>query len=505
MKLLKNLKNLRMRLLKNLRGLRRLKNLKTLYHRRTALLLTGIFVMLIGFQNCMDSDFSGKNRRPGSVNSLESAENLQNVVFELADFNIVQSITAGSDHACVILSSEDESVEGGLVKCWGRNDSGQLGSDQVQSSQDEGIFVDLGTEHTAKAITAGDKHTCVILNNDRVKCWGANDDGQLGLGDTNHRGGDIESEMGDNLPYVDLGEDRTAKALFARYNYTCATLDNDQLKCWGDNYFGQLGLGDTNNRGDEPYEMSDDLPYVDLGEDHTVKAVTAGKNHTCAILDNDRLKCWGINNFGQLGLEDTISRGDSLDEMGENLTFVNLGSGRTVKTITAGDSYTCAILDNDQLSCWGLNLLFGQTSAIDYLGDEADEMGDNLGYVQLGTTDRVAHFVTGGPYHICVGLDDDQLKCWGRNDRGQLGLGDVEYRGDTIDESVTQLPLVDLGTDRSVQVLVAGDRHTCGLLDDNKVKCWGSNEYHQLWLSDTADHRGDALNEMGNNLPYIEL
>ena len=483
---------------------------KRIYPRKVALLLTVTFVLLIGFQNCMESDFSGQNRGPDSINFLESIENRQSAAFDPSDFNLVKSLTAGSDHTCAILGSEDESIEGGLVKCWGRNDFGQLGSDQVhQNNQDnstseKGVFVDLGVGHTAKAITAGDKHTCVILNNNRVKCWGANDDGQLGLGDTSHRGDNVENEMGDDLPFVDLGSDHTAKTLFARYNYTCAILDNDRLKCWGDNYFGQLGLGDTNNRGDEPYEMGDDLPFVDLGADHTVKAVTAGKNHTCAILNNDQLKCWGLNNFGQLGLEDNRSRGDALEEMGDNLNFVDLGSGRSTKAVTAGDSYTCAILNNDQLKCWGLNLLFGQTSVINYLGDEADEMGDQLEYVQLDNG-RVAYFVIGGPYHTCLALNGGQVKCWGRNDRGQLGLGDIEYRGDIIDESITQLPFVDLGTDRSIQSLVAGDKHTCGILDDNKVKCWGSNEYHQLWLNNTEDHRGDASNEMSDNLPYIDL
>ena len=488
--------------------MKKIKLVKNVYRRKVALLFTSAFVLVIGFQNCGDSDFTGQNRMPDSVNSLENAENLQNTAFNTADFEIVHSIAAGTDHTCVILNSNDDSIEGGLVKCWGEDDSGRLGVSQfLQNNQDtsqEEVFVDLGTNHTAKAITAGDKHTCAILDNDQVKCWGANDHGQLGLGDTNLRGDDVENEMGDNLPFVDLGVDHTAKAIFARYNYTCAILDNDKLKCWGHNYFGQLGLGDTNSRGDEPYEMGDDLPFVDLGSDHTVKAITAGKNHTCAILNNDGLKCWGINNFGQLGLEDIISQGDDLNEMGDNLPYVDLGSNRTVKNVTAGDSYTCAILDNNRLKCWGLNHLFGLGSAMDYLGDEAGEMGDDLEYVQIDSG-RTAHFVTGGPYHICLALNGGQLKCWGRNDKGQLGLGDTDYRGDTDDESVAQLPFVDLGTDRSAQFLVAGDKHTCGILDDNKVKCWGSNEHHQLWLNDTQDHRGDTSNEMGDSLPYIDF
>ena len=111
------------------------------------------------------------------------------------------------------------------------------------------LAVDLGTGKTARAIEAGDNHTCAILDNESVKCWGANASGQLGLGHTNIRG-DNSSLMGDNLLAVDLGSDRTAKAIAAGYAHTCAILDNSLVKCWGSNTSGQLGLGDTDNRGD---------------------------------------------------------------------------------------------------------------------------------------------------------------------------------------------------------------------------------------------------------------
>ena len=101
-------------------------------------------------------------------------------------------------------------------------------------------------------------------------------------------------------------------------------LDNSSIKCWGLNDSGQLGLGDTNKRGDEPNEMADYLPAVDLGSGKTARAITAGDSHTCAVLDNASLKCWGKNDSGQLGLGHTNNRGDEPNQMGDILPAIGL-------------------------------------------------------------------------------------------------------------------------------------------------------------------------------------
>ena len=102
--------------------------------------------------------------------------------------------------------------------------------------------------------------------------------------------------MVSDLPAVDLGMGRTARMIFAGGNNTCAILDNGELKCWGSNDSGQLGLGlgDMDHRGDEPNEMAM-LPAIDLGSGRTARMIAVGSAHTCAILDNDELKCWGAN------------------------------------------------------------------------------------------------------------------------------------------------------------------------------------------------------------------
>ncbi len=360
-----------------------------------------------------------------------------------------------------------------------------------------------GNPAAFRSITAGSNQTCALSDNGTVRCWGANGNGQLGLGDTVARG-DGPGEMGDSLPAVNLGTGRTATAITAGGSHTCALLDNGTVKCWGYNYYGQLGLGDTVNRGDGPGEMGDSLPAVNLGTGRTATAITAGSIHTCARLDNGTVKCWGYNVDGRLGLGDTVNRGDQPGEMGDSLPAVNLGTGRTATAITAGVGHTCALLDNATVKCWGNNsyggLGLGDTA---HRGDGPGEMGDSLPAVSLGTG-RTATAVTVGQYHSCALLDDATVKCWGYNTYGELGQGDTTHRGDGPGEMGDSLPAVNLGTGRTATAVTAGSDHTCARLDNATVKCWGYNGSGQLGQGDTA-HRGDGPGEMGDSLPAVAL
>ena len=417
-------------------------------------------------------------------------------------------ITAGSAHSCFMLDN-------GSVKCWGENNFGQLGlgdiinrGDNSSEMSDNLNFIDLGTGRTATAIEAGDNHTCSILDNATVKCWGSNASGQLGLGDTSSRG-DGSDEMGDNLLVVDLSSGRTAKAIAAGNLHTCAILDNSSVKCWGFNASGQLGLGDNSTRGDESNEMGDNLTAIDLGSGRTAKVIVAGDSHTCAILDNSAIKCWGANATGQLGLGDTNNRGDVSGEMGDSLTAVDLGSGRTAKAIAAGKGHTCALLDDNSVKCWG-KANYGQigTGKTFTLGDGSGEMGNSLTAIDLGTG-RTATAIAVGKNQSCANLDNSSIKCWGRNNSGQLGLGDNDNRGDSVrgdgsSQMGDNLPSVALGTGRTSRGITTGYGHTCAILDNSSIKCWGRNNAGQLGLGDT-NNIGDNSSEMGDNLPVISL
>ncbi len=363
--------------------------------------------------------------------------------------------------------------------------------------------VSFGTGRRAISLAAGDSHACAILDNGALKCWGENTWGQLGVGDGSDRG-DQAGEMGDSLPPVSLGTGRIVRNVSAGDMHTCAILDNQQLKCWGENFVGQLGLGNTVPRGKNSTNMGDSLPAVALGTGRTAASVAAGGLHTCAILDNGQTKCWGSNAYGKLGLGDTAHRGDNAGEMGDALPTVNFGTGRVASLLAGGTVHTCAVLNNAGVKCWGFNstggLGLGDTS---HRGDGPGEMGDNLPLVGLGSG-RTALGVAVGEFHSCARLDASEMKCWGNGTYGALGLGDVNVRGDQAGEMGDSLPVVSLGTGRSAVAIAAGSPHTCALLDNGRAKCWGRNSSGELGLGDTND-RGDDANEMGDFLPYVDL
>ena len=412
-------------------------------------------------------------------------------------------LATGYFHTCAVLDT-------GRVKCWGSNGNGQLGLGDTANRGDGPNemgnalpAVDLGTDRTITQLGAGQAHTCVLFDNGQVKCWGWNQLGGLGLGDTLPRG-DGPGEMGGALPAVDLGTGRTAIQIAVGGLHTCALLDTDQVKCWGDGFFGQIGLGNPGDRGDGPFEMGDFLPVVDLGTGRRATRIAAGSFHTCALLDTGQIKCWGLNTVGTLGLGDASNRGDGFGEMGDALPAVDLGTGHTATRIAAGSFHTCALLDTSQVKCWGQNnagqLGLGDAS---HRGDAPGEMGDALPTVNLGIG-RSATQLAAGEFHTCALLDTGQVKCWGQNNVGQLGLGDTNFRGDGPGEMGDALPFVNLGAGRVVIQIAAGFNHTCALLDNGTAKCWGFNSDGELGLGDT-NVRGDQPSEMGDALSAVDI
>ena len=414
---------------------------------------------------------------------------------------VARSLSAGGVTTCarrdggqVTCWGQNGSGELGLGDTANRGDDfGEMGANLAS--------IDLGPGRTATAVSAGRHHTCVLLDTAQVKCWGDNVFGQLGLGDQITRGDD-PGELGAALPAVDLGPGRSATAVVASFQHTCAILDNGQVKCWGNNGDGQLGQGDTARRGDAAGEMGANLPPVDLGPGRTAEALTAGFGHTCALLDNGQVKCWGRNLFGQLGLGDVDTRGDGAGEMGAALPPVDLGPGRTATALSASNVSTCALLDNALVKCWGSNGdgQLGQGDAT-IRGDGPGEMGADLPPIDLGPGRSVTGIAIGGTV-ACARLDNRQVKCWGGNNNGQLGQGDTTDRGDDAGEMGANLLPVDLGPGRAALAVTVGDTHACARLDDHTLRCWGSNLDGELGLGDRAQ-RGDGAGEMGAALPRV--
>jgi alpha-tubulin suppressor-like RCC1 family protein len=230
------------------------------------------------------------------------------------------ALAAGAYHTCAVLES-------GAIACWGDDEYGQLGSSDLVDRGDRAgappLTTDFGRRVTALA--AGDGHTCAILDGPALICWGLGGAGQLGIGDARPHADPLAlTSMSPN----GISLDGAVLAVTAGAEHTCAILDGGRLKCWGFDAFGELGLGATDNRGDGPDEMGGMLPDVDLGQGVSVAAAVAGGEHACARLDTGDLKCWGLNRYGELGVGDTLARGAAPGQMGDALPAVVLtGAG----------------------------------------------------------------------------------------------------------------------------------------------------------------------------------
>ncbi len=357
----------------------------------------------------------------------------------------VRSLSAGEGYSVAVLDNGD-------TRLWGL----QLGRSRPPLSPP--TSVDTGCERAVE-VAGGKFHACVRLADGRVRCWGRNDVGQLGIA------GDAAQPAATTS--ADLGTGRTAVALVAGYRQTCAHLDDGQLRC-----FGNGGLeGESGNH------------LVLLGAGRRVVTIGAGETHTCAVLDDGGLRCWGTNDEGELGVGDRTPRSRPDDA-------VDFGPGRTAHEIAAGSQFTCARLDDGEVACWGMNG-DGQLG----LGDTLSRSGPTTA-VALGSGRKAVEIAAGFAF-ACARLDDGTVKCWGQNGSGQLGIGDGEGR-------TQPTKAVDLGTGQKAVEIAAGLTHACARLASGIVKCWGDNDKRALGIPDPLNH-GDDPDELGDNLPAVPL
>ncbi|MFM1761419.1 MAG: hypothetical protein RL478_1029, partial [Actinomycetota bacterium] len=385
---------------------------------------------------------------------------------------LMRYITAGDNHTCIVLSDNS-------VKCFGMGSEGQLGSGNTDNIGDgtglsvaTSSVVSLGTGRTVRSISAGASHTCALLDNATVKCWGSGLYGRLGYEDSTNRGISTE-QMGDSLPAVSLGTGRTALQITVGSQHSCALLDNFSVKCWGRGNYGQLGIGSTATIGDGASEMGDLLVAVAFVAGRSARAIAAGSNHTCALLDNASMVCWGRGTYGQLGQGATANIGHSSSATVATTLAIDLGSGRTALALSAGDAHTCTILDNATVKCWGSggNGRLG-SGATANLGDGANEMGNSLAVIDVGA-ERTIRAISAGFAHTCAVLDNASVKCWGDGGYGKLGYGNQNNVGDIPNQMGGNLAAVSLGTGRTALAISAGGAHTCVVLDNATLKCWG--------------------------------
>jgi cysteine-rich repeat protein len=409
---------------------------------------------------------------------------------------------AGHGHNCALLS-------GGVVKCWGSNAFHKLGWPGVENIGDAPgemgdalPVINLGAGKVAKLVRGGIDHTCVVFEEGTVKCFGA-----ASLVGLEQPPGivDMIKKMGDDLPLVDLGAGAVVVDLQIGSRHTCVLLQGGAIKCFGYNNYGQLGLGDVLARGTVAGTMGDDLPTVDLGAGAEVAQLSLGYSTSCALLTTGAVKCWGQNSAGELGQGDLEHRGDQPGEMGDALPPIDLGTGAKAVTIAAGANHVCVLLDDASVKCWGYNGSgrLGQGDMEDR-GDQPGEMGDALPAVDLGDGTVVALEATVDS--SCATFVDLSVKCWGANSSGQLLLGDQAVRGDGPGEMGDALPELDFGAGKILVALdgSAGGHHYCATFTDGTVKCWGLNHYGQLGMGHKSPY-GWKPEHVGDGLPTVKL
>jgi alpha-tubulin suppressor-like RCC1 family protein len=293
-----------------------------------------------------------------------------------------------------------------------------------------------------EAISAGGYLTCALLGGGTVECWGDNSLGQLGNG----------TNIDSNVP-VPVSNLVDVTAISAGESHTCALLRGGTVECWGANVDGELGNGTQYNTSTVP------VPVTNLVG---VAAISAGQNHTCALLRGGTVDCWGYNLFGQLG-NGTHNNTSTVPVPVTNLVGV--------AAISAGGADTCALLRRGTVECWGGNFdgeLGNGTNTESYMPVPVT----NLVGATAITVGRVD-----GYEHACALLRGGSVKCWGANPFGQLG------NGTNIDSNLP-VPVSNLV---GVAAISAGTVHTCALLLGGTVDCWGFNLWGQLGNGTTSN------------------
>lgn len=304
----------------------------------------------------------------------------------------VTGVAAGFGHSCAVRSD-------GIVKCWGSDSDGQLGNGTASGEQSTPVDV-LALEGSVSAISAGDSHSCALLSDRTVKCWGRGADGQLGNGSN-----DSKSAA------VSVAELDSVVAIASGGAHNCALLSDHTVRCWGWGIYGQLGDG----RG-----TTSATPVRVEGLDADATAIAAGGRHTCAILANGGIKCWGSGIYGQLG--DGATNNQSVP-----VNVSTLG-GSAVEIVAAG-FHTCSRLTAGAVKCWGS----GTDGELGNGGSETHTTPVTVTGIDGATT-----VIAAGERHNCALLDDGGVKCWGSGTNGQLGNG--RFDDQTVPVTVIGLP-----------------------------------------------------------------
>ena len=346
--------------------------------------------------------------------------------------------SARMDHTCALIAD-------GSLRCWGSNSSGENGTGNTSPVLKPTAVNGLGD---AIGVGAGAQHTCAIRIGGSVSCWGDNSHGQLGNGTL------VSSLAPVAVSGLDgTATDRKATALAAGLYHTCALLGDRTVKCWGDGARGQLGNGATSGST---------LPVAVSGLSMVV-SVASGAYSSCVTLSvSPWLMCWGDNTYGQLGDGTTANRSTPVTVP---------GLGGVPRAVAVGADFACSALDRmPWFICWGSNGR-GQFGNGDLTGSANPVAAAGSWYASSVS-------LAAGDQFICARLSTGRVDCWGDNTYGQIGDGHASGG------YVASPAHVD-GPTNAIQI-TAGSAHACAILADGTVRCWGNNNEGQLGNGQTS-------------------
>ena len=351
------------------------------------------------------------------------------------------SVSTGAVHACVLTA-------GGGAKCWGYNDTGMLG-DGTRHDHLQPVNVS-GLSNGVADVQAVWDHTCALTNSGGVKCWGHNGDGELGDGTRIQR----------LQPVAVNGLHSGVQAISLGFDSGCALTTGGGVQCWGYNGNGQLGDGTRSTRKN---------PVDVFGLTSGVAAISAGWDHTCALLNTGGVKCWGDNAFGEVG------DGTHTDAL-KPVSVSGLSSG--VAAVSAGYDHTCALMNTGSVKCWGNNAT----------GELGDGTATSRRKPVLVHGLSSAASISAGYNHTCAVTTSGGAKCWGSNASGELGDGTTttRYNPTNVYRSKRGIDMISAGGWKRAGL-------TCLLTNSGAVRCFGAN--HGVSGLEPIDSHGGQIGD----------
>ncbi len=338
---------------------------------------------------------------------------------EVTAFRVLRSVAVGGSHTCSITNDKK-------LACWGANNWGQIGNGSTISSSTP-QFVSLSFEFDK--VVAGASHSCALSTSGTILCWGRNDGGQAGINSASRERISIPRE-------VNIGE--IAIDVTAGEHFSCALTTRSEVRCWGENFSGQLGDGTLMGRKSNRIVT---LPGP-------VNQLEAYFRHSCALVDrglsNQETWCWGNNQFSQLGFDGF----DEVTPFGVAATSPRRNPFFIETLVPGSGQLSTCHLSGGGVGCWGAP----PDGPRDY---------------SLGSGIRTASMGAG---HVCVLKNDSAAYCQGPNLSGELGNGDLLPR-----DSLTLV-----SSESSFDVIEAGWQTSCGITSAGQLWCWGKNDHGQL-------------------------